>query len=512
MKKPSSSTQQKPSGVLTSFSEVLGLRKVLMQAEQLRRSGKLDEAEKLCRKLLSQNPTYMGALQTFGLISIERESYSQAVTCFLTATAEAPDDSTNYLNLAAAWMGLEKPVMAEPMLNKALELDPENAEIHHLIGDVHVRNREHDKAMASFSKAIELDPDHLLSMFKLADTYVNLGFFDDAKDILVPLMKKRPDWIGVINLLHQLPSDMTDIDFEAAIAKAKQQKTETSAEFENSRKFLKASILHRKGEYKEAWKNLIKANQEIYEANKGNVKSSQTLRSRELEAAKRIKISSSSNANSAVVPLFIMGASRSGKTTLEVLLGSHRDVKRGYENHNVQASTIRASQISGLVNIEQLWRLPEQLQSEFSKHFRSQIKKQVDQHRVLTNTSPGLIGSAAQIASALPEARFVFIKRDQNDLALRILMKKYKRANYHSYSLESAIDYIQWYVEMMDLLSEKLGDRVLNLSYEEMMSDKQNALSKTLKLCGLGNLKTELPQIGSDVGCSKPYNEFTQLA
>ncbi|MEM9330591.1 MAG: sulfotransferase [Pseudomonadota bacterium] len=493
---------------LPEHKEVLQLRNTLVKAEQFRRAGKLEDAEKLCRKMLSHYPTYMGALQTFGLISIERQNFPQAVTCFLTATAEAPNDPTNYLNLAAAWVGLEKPAMAEPMLESALKLDPDNAEIHHLIGDVQVRNREYDLAMKSFETAVEKDPDHLLSAFKLADAYVNLGFFEKAKGVLFTLLEKRPDWIGVINLLHQLPGQMVSIDFESALKKAKQQKTETSAEFENSRNFLEASILDRNAEHENAWSILLQANQVIYDANKTNVKAANAMRSQELEAAKRMKIQSFTAPEVTIMPLFIMGASRSGKTTLEVLLGNHPDIKRGYENHNVQQSTTRAAQISGFVNIEQLWRLPEQALEAFSKDFRTRLRGQADDHSVLTNTSPGLIGSAAQIARSLPEAKFVFITRNRDDLVLRILMKKYKRANYHAYNLEAARNYVSWYEEIMETLTRKLGDRVLNITYEDMVANPAEALDKVTALCGLTAYSGNLPVIGTDVGCSEPYRKF----
>ncbi|MEM9277886.1 MAG: sulfotransferase [Pseudomonadota bacterium] len=493
------------STIMPNSSEILGLRKVLIQAESLRRAGKLVEAEKLCLKLLKQNPIYMGALQTYGLVSIERENYPQAVTCFLTACAEAPNDPTNYLNLAAAWVGLEKSPMAKLMLEKALELDPDNAEIHHLIGDVHVRNREYDLAMNSFAKAIDLDSGQILPMFKLADSYVNLGYFDEAKDILFKLNKMRPDWIGVINLLHHLPKDMVDLNFFAALKKAKQQKTETSAEFENSRDFLEASVLCRDGEHGKAWPILMKANEQIYSENKHNFEKANSLRVQELAKAKLEKIPSKSKTYRSVVPLFIMGASRSGKTTLEVLLGTHPDIKRGYENHNVQESTIRASQVSGLINIDQLWRLPEPVFAEFSKDFRNRIEAQADGHKILTNTSPGLIGSAAQIAKALPEARFIFISRNADDLALRILMKKYKRANYHSYNLDTTRDYIRWYNEMMTILSEKLGSRVLTTTYEDIVTNPGRIAAKVIDFCLLPKLEAKLPAVGSDIGCAEPY-------
>ncbi|MEM1376582.1 MAG: sulfotransferase [Pseudomonadota bacterium] len=479
----------------------------LMQAETKRREGDLRGSEKLCRAILAEDPLYVGALQTFGLVSIAKENFPQAVTCFTTAAAEAPEDWTNFLNLGITWLGLEQPQMAALMLREARKLNDSDAETLRLLGEIAMDQREYDAAMASLRGALERNPDDLKAMAKLADCYANLGFFDKAQTILTELHEKRPDWIAVLGMLLQLPRGMTDIDFGAAIGKVKPQASEPAEIFENTKQFLQAANHDREGEPEKAWDILVAANAHVHASNQRRHQKALERRKSELEAARTINVGSAAKTKSdaRTAPLFIMGASRAGKTTLEVVLSAHADIHRGYENDDVSNACKRASQSAGLTKISRLSGLPEPLHGSFSDFFESHIDQVAAQKKYITNTNPGLIGSAAQLANALRHARFVFVTRDRNDLALRIFMKKYKRGNEYAYDLSTIFKHIDWVETMIALLVKKLGKRALHIRYEELVADPQLVSEQVLDLCGLHKAGFTAAAVGSDVGASAPY-------
>ncbi|MEO1748869.1 MAG: tetratricopeptide repeat protein, partial [Pseudomonadota bacterium] len=301
----------------------------LMQAESKRRSGDLQTSEKICRSILQEDPIYLGALQTFGLVSIERQNFPQAVTCFLTAAAEAPDDWTNFLNLGVAWVGLEQHQMAGLMLREARRLHNGDTEVHRLLGEIALKQRDYDDAMSSLRQAIACDPNNKQAMAQLADCYTNLGYFDKAHEILTRLHRAQPDWLAVLGLLHQLPAEMTDIDFVEAVAKTKPQQFEPKDAFENGRRYLQAAILDRQGEHVQAWELLLQANAFVNKTTHTAHADIQERRNAELEVAKSAKIPplDAKQSVSERAPLFIMGASRAGKTTLEITLSSHDQIQ-----------------------------------------------------------------------------------------------------------------------------------------------------------------------------------------
>jgi tetratricopeptide (TPR) repeat protein len=493
------------------------MRARLVKAEKYRKQGRLKEAESICRELLDTNPNYVGALQTFGLVAIEQKNYRQAVTCFLTAAATAPTDATNFTNLGAAWLGLEIPDMAAVMLQEALRLDDNNPAIHHMLGDVFSHNNQFAEAMQYYRNALAINPDFDQSLLKLCQCYLDLGYFGKAADLLVRLRRLRPDVISLSYMLLQLPPDFLDdtLDLHAVVRKARILPGETQAEFDNKKAFVEAAILKRQAKHAEAWQVLSAVNAKLQDEAQALWTAQAEHNSKSLEAAKALDGSKlprlrDRKPKDGPAPLFILGTSRAGKTTLEKLVGVHGDINRGYESEIVPFATRRAAQIGGLVNITSLAQLPGELHGSFATQFRQRLAETNPAHKVVSITTPGLISSAVDLAQNLSEARFVFVKRDKDDTAFSIFMKHYSAGNHYNHDLKNAYAYVDWYSEMIDVLSKKLRHRAITIEYADMVQEPATAFTKVMELCGLEAGETKLPDIGSDIDASKPYLQFMQ--
>lgn len=488
------------------------LHKRLGEAERKRKQGRLDEAETICRELLETDPTYVGALQTFGLVAIEQKNYRQAVTCFLTAAANAPTDPTNFTNLAAAWLGLEIPDMAAVMLREARRLDDKNPAVHHLLGDVFSRNKQFAEAMTSYRDALAIDPDFDQSLLQLCQCYLNLGYYDRAADILVRLRKLRPDSVSVLYMMLQLPRQLLDssIDLHGLVRKTRKSQNQPQAEFDTKKAFVEAVILDRQDKHDEAWQVLCDINGKLS-------REAQALWTTQSEGHKQ-SLAATTALDGSKLPrprdrkpadgpasLFILGPSRAGKTTLEKLVGAHGDVNRGYEGEVVQFASRRAAQKAGMVNIADPGQLPKNLHGAFATEFRQRLTETNPDHKLVSITTPGLISRAGMLAQTLPEARFVFIRRNRDDTAFRIFMKNYSSGNHYNHDLKNAYAYIDWYGEMIDVLAGKLRQRAIIVEYDEMIADPQAAFVKVMELCKLPDDNAGLPDIGSDIGAAEPY-------
>lgn len=510
-----SPTKKKPLTGSPDSSENIDLRALhgkLVEAESKRRAGKLGESEKICRNLLDGHPTYVGALQTFGLVCLETENFRQAVTCFMTAAAEAPSDYTNFTNLGAAWLGLDVPRMAEIMLLEARKINPKDSEIYQMLGDIAVADRRYDHAMEMYSKCLELKPDSMMAMFRLSECMVDHGIFDEAKKLLLQLHKMQPHWLAVLHLLRKLPEDMVDLDFEKALNNGKRQSGESEFEFSNNHKFLKGAILDMQGKHTEAWKITASANNEVVEEHKELLEQSRKQGNSNLLGLKKMPeteiVATTSPPSEECTPLFILGPSRAGKTTLEILSATHDSVKRGYENSMVEDAVIRAAQKAGLIKLHRLQLLPIPLLGSFAEEFRLRMIGYAAGSKCITHTNPGLIGSVASLAQALPEARFIFVARNREDTALRIFQQKYKNGNHHAYNLDNTLEYVDWYASMISELKPRLGSRAEHIHYEDMVANPCNTAEIVLNLISLNASNLELPSIGSDVGASKPYAKY----
>jgi Flp pilus assembly protein TadD len=487
----------------------------LIEAESKRKQGKLKESEAICRKLLELHPTYVGALQTFGLVATAQKNYRQAVTCFLTAAANAPADPTSFTNLAVAWIGLDAPEMAAAMLREALRLDPHSPHVHHLMGDVCLQANQYSKATISYRKALQINPDFAQSLMRLCECCINVGDFEEACDLLRRARQLRPNDLAVASMMLQIPETMLDktMDVAGTLRNARKLKTEAQEDFQIKRGFLEAAFLDRSKQYEEAWKVLCAANEKLEPVHQQQRENQAAEQAGMLDDANRFDGRTlpkmTERRAGGTCPLFILGPSRSGKTTLESLLASHDDVCRGFERGIIQEATRRTSQSAGLIDITQLSNLPMHLNGAFATTLRQLLVEAAGASPVLATTAPGMIAIVAQLAQALPEARFVFMRRDREDTALRILMKNYKTGNPYSSNLAATRAFLDWYDAITNVWCEKLRKRALMIEYEDMAKDPQTAVRRVTELCSLtdaGKPALRLPSF--DVGASAPYRNL----
>jgi hypothetical protein len=166
-------------------------------------------------------------------------------------------------------------------------------------------------------------------------------------------------------------------------------------------------------------------------------------------------------------------------------------------------------QSASLLSSSSIEYLPPQLDSQCRDIYLEELGRRAGSAQVLTNTHPETIHAVDRIAAVFPNVRFILIKRNLEDILLRIYLRKYTKQNAYSYDLRSARDHIIWYYQMMDLLAEKLPNAVRIVSYEQMVAEPAAVLRIAADLCELPmSVGSPLPAVGDDRGCALPYREL----
>jgi len=76
---------------------------------------------------------------------------------------------------------------------KAISLEPNNAEFYFLLGNVYLRQNQITQAVKNYQKAIELDPNHAVTYRKLGDVLQQNNRLDDAAKCYQKTLEIRPD-------------------------------------------------------------------------------------------------------------------------------------------------------------------------------------------------------------------------------------------------------------------------------------------------------------------------------
>jgi tetratricopeptide (TPR) repeat protein len=480
----------------------------LQRAEELRQKGQLDQARVICESLISRHPDYFGALLTLGLIYGDKQQYPQALGCLFRAAMINPENWRALTALSAVCLQLNASEMATHILEKAAAAEPQEPSIHFTLGEIHREEQEYALARDAYRKAVELDPGLEPAAVALGASCSNLGEYTEAATVFQNLIKRGTRSSVVLAELLNLPSALVTVDVLSELEKLTPDRNQNREEFENSIAFIRAAALDRAGRHEESWNQMVQANRALWPKMQRNAAELADTQRANLAQMRDKRINIFRRDGDETISLFILGPSRSGKSTMESLVATLDGVKRGYENPSVEKAIRRTFQSAGLLTSNLFEVLPPDLDPACREFYSKELARRGLSAKVFTNTHPGRIHDVARVAAAFPNVRFIFVKRNLEDNMIRIYLRRYETANPYAYDLRAIRDHIGWYHQMIDVLVEKIPDLVRVIHYEDMIADPLSALSSAADLCGLSVTAGALPNIGDDRDAAVPYRRF----
>jgi len=160
----------------------------------LERREQYEQAEKLYLQGLDLDSKNTDLLFRLGVI-YDKMGQKEAVIEKMKAVLEiVPEDANalNYLGYTYAEMGI-KLDEAQQMIEKALQIDPDNGYITDSLGWVYYKKGEIEKAIELLTRAVSLSPDDSILLEHLGDAYIKNGNTDQALEAYQRSLKLAPD-------------------------------------------------------------------------------------------------------------------------------------------------------------------------------------------------------------------------------------------------------------------------------------------------------------------------------
>jgi TolB-like protein len=176
------------------------------QAESTENVDFFDQAETFYRRALARDPSFALAYARLANSRLNRHWFSNRLTPaqleevrsdIERALALAPDLPDAYLALGTFhYWGHRDYDSALRALDRAVELQPSNADSRTARAAVYRRRGEWRRSLAEFERALELDPRNSLSPTEVGNTYLNLRRWSDAEHALTRALALDPNNIN----------------------------------------------------------------------------------------------------------------------------------------------------------------------------------------------------------------------------------------------------------------------------------------------------------------------------
>ncbi len=186
-------------------------------AVALRRTRRFDAASAELDRVSAVDPDYPGLLLERGLLFEESGDVEKAIEQFKVALARAPEDADLELRVGSAYVSIDRPDDALPMLHKVLDKRPTSAEAHHYIGRALMQKGASSQADALhyLRRAVEIDPNRAEFHVYLARaandaTPAQLELARDEVDRALALDKGNPEAYWQRGVLERVEGAIED--------------------------------------------------------------------------------------------------------------------------------------------------------------------------------------------------------------------------------------------------------------------------------------------------------------
>ena len=456
--------------------------------------GKTYEASKAFKKVTELNPTYADGFSNLGATLQDQGKLNEAIEACNKALALKPDYAEAYYNMSITLQDQGKLNKAIEACNKALALEPDYAEVYHNMGIALQNQGKLEEAIEACNKALALKPDYSEVYYNMGIAFQNQGKLEEAIASYSKALTIKPNYAKAARNLVKLPIGSID---EKTISELNKKLSLISANIDDQSQklFFKANLFSHKGKYDEAFKIFVDANYIQSEKNILSMKSAQNQYDAAFKRISRWSVNLQSEEKDLVKKIFILGPSRSGKSTLENLLIGSPNVCPMFENINLNV----------IPEIKLSKEKPKKISMiDLFHHDENSLFKLG--YNALTSTKPTSMFHIDYLIDNFSSAFCIFVERNRVDIASEIFTKEYRKGNLYAYNHSNISKYLDSYEAIWEILKQKVPQLTLEISFEDILFKPQEVVEK---ISGLTNISFQIDntQNHSITNLANPFRE-----
>ncbi len=447
--------------------------------------GQIAQATECCRKALSIRRDLPQAHFLVGLTALEAQDRKTAFQAFGSVTRLDPDHAAAWAQLARLFMSEGQVIRADAALSKAVQADSSDPMVHDLVGTVYSLMGEYDKARDRFQTAVRLKPGHPGFLLNLANNHVYFGETAAANAVFEKILSIQPNSPQAHWALSSARRARDTQHIEVM-----QKLLQSCSKNPRARAFYHYAI-GKEFEDLESWDEAFEAFEAGARSRRSTVEFDEDA---EIEMFAFLKehftrtwLDEAGPGCDEYGPVFVLGQPRTGTTLIERIISSHSCVHAAGELQQLGLAVRRLSD----------YREPKRFSTAF---FEAALKVEprklgtlyIESVARMRGDTPLFVDKLPQnylmiplILAALPEARIIHLRRDPMDACFASYKQLFADAYLHSYDQEEMARHHLRYLDLMSAWRERFGDRFLDISYEETVSDIESNARSMIEFLGL---------------------------
>jgi tetratricopeptide (TPR) repeat protein/ADP-heptose:LPS heptosyltransferase len=172
----------------------MNIEKAIKSAFEYHKSGKLEEAENLCRKILRRQPKNFDILNLFGVIHYQKQEYDSAINYLEKAISINQSNAQVQHNLGLALFNKSQIDEAIPCFKRAVQLDPLFSDAWLNLGNAFFHKGSFDEAIEYYHKALQSNPNHAEASSNLATCLIEKGQYRQSIDYFKKAILSNPNY------------------------------------------------------------------------------------------------------------------------------------------------------------------------------------------------------------------------------------------------------------------------------------------------------------------------------
>ncbi len=474
-------------------------------------TGRVESGLDMASSLVERHPHDPDLWMHFGLLLAETGRYQEAVLCFERVVALDPGSVPGHQNLAAALRDSGREFDSATVWERVVRMAPRSLDAWINLGRMRLAHGRFDEAIVAADHALALQSynsnAHLLKALALSEdgrgneaerhlvravrydaenavAHASLGFwfqeqgrFSEAREALLRSIELNPrHGFAYYNLFRAKKADDGDAPMLGRLRDLAADPTIPMRD-RGYMHYALAKAAEDRGDFETAMRGYDEGNRcahEVWLSRKpwdrdayaaGFEQTRQTFTADHMRSLSR-------GANESVLPILIVGMIRSGTSLLEQMLSSHPEVAGAGELPFWHKNEERIGEQDAL--------------AELAGEYLSELDRFAPTAKRVTDKLPHNYAMLGAIHSALPNARIVHVRRNPADNCLSVYTTAYQRPPVFAHDRENIVFAYREYLALMDHWRQAIpADRLLEVTYEELVADREGWLRRIVDFCGL---------------------------